>query len=212
MLGLMLKIGILSNLLSLSNVYRDKITRPLPESGIKQFGQWIVNEKWESVQSEENPTNQAAALQKLLESKLYEIFPTKSVRLSNKDQKWMDFELKKLDRSKKREWCKRGKSEKYLKLKEDFDIKFEKAADKYLDKNVRELKESDPGKAYATLKRMGAQPGDDLDDGSFSLLEHLESNLTAKESVEKIAEHFSKISQEYPALNIDNLSLAVQRK
>ena len=62
-------------------------------------------------------------------------------------------------------------------------------------KNVRELKESDPGKAYATLKRMRAQPGDDLDDGSFSLLEHLESNLTAKESVEKIAEHFSKISQ-----------------
>ena len=37
---------------------------------------------------------------------------------------------------------------------------------------------------------MGAQPWDDLDDGSFSLLEHLESNLAANESVEKIAEHF----------------------
>ena len=197
---------------NMSNVYRNKITRPLPESGIKEFGRWIVSENWESVQSEENPTNQAEALQKLLESKLDEIFPTKSFRLSNKDKKWMDFELKNLDRAKKREWCKRGKSEKYLKLKEDFDTKYANAAEKFVEKNVRELKESDPGKAYATLKRMGAQPGDDLDDGSFSLLEHLESNLTAKESVERIAEHFSQISQEYPALNFDNLSLAVQRK
>ena len=74
------------------------------------------------------------------------------------------------------------------------------------------MKESDPGKAYATLKRMGAQPGDDLDDGSFSLLEHLEANLTNKESVDKIAQHFSSISQEFPALNIIHLSETVQAK
>ena len=30
-----------------------------------------------------------------------------------------------------------------------------KAAKDHLDKNVRTLKESDPGKAYATLKKMG---------------------------------------------------------
>ena len=161
---------------------------------------------------QQNPTNQAAALQYLLEVKLDEIFPTKSVRLSNKDKQWMDSELKQLDRAKKREWCKKGKSEKYLKLKENFDLKFSKAAEQYLEKNVRELKESDPGKAYATLKRMGAQPGDDLDDGSFSLLEHLEANLTSKQSVEKIADHFSQISQEYPALNIVNMSQRVQNK
>ena len=81
-----------------------------------------------------------------------------------------------------------------------------------MEKNVRSLKESYPGKAYATLKRMGAQPGDDLDDGSFSLLEHLEANLTNKESVDKIAQHFSSISQEFPALNIIHLSETVQAK
>ena len=124
----------------------------------------------------------------------------------------MDSELKQLDRSKKREWCNKGNSDKYLKLKENFDLKFSKAAEQYLEKNVRELKESDPGKAYATLKRMGAQPGDDLDDGSFSLLEHLEANLTSKQSVEKIADHFSQISQEYQALSFVNLSQSVQNK
>ena len=158
------------------------------------------------------PSNQALALQKILELKLDEIFPTKSVKLSNKDKKWIDCELKKLDRSKKREWCKRGKSDKYVKLKKEFDVKFNEAAEKYMEKNVRELKEADPGTAYATLKRMGAQPGDELDDGTFSIQEHLEANLTDKESVEKIADHFSQISQKYPALNIKNLSEAVQEK
>ena len=67
------------------------------------------------------------------------------------------------------------------------------------------LKQSDPGKAYATLKRMGAQPGDMLDDGSFTLLNHLEDNLTNKEAVNKIAFHFAKISQEYPPISLDSL-------
>ena len=51
-----------------------------------------------------------------------------------------------------------------------------------------------------------------MDDGSFSLLEHLEANLTARQSVDKIAEHFCKISQEYPPLNIMNLSESVKSK
>ena len=43
-----------------------------------------------------------------------------------------------------------------------------KAAQDYLEKNVRSLKEDDPGKAYSCLKKMGAQPGDCSDEGSFS--------------------------------------------
>ena len=65
-----------------------------------------------------------------------------------KDKKWIDFELKKLDRTNKREWCRKGKSDRYVKLNQEFDLTFLEAAEKYLDKNVRELKDSDPGKAY----------------------------------------------------------------
>ena len=59
---------------------------------------------------------------------------------------------------------------------------------------------------------MGAQPGDELDDGSFSLIEHLEANLTNQESVERISEHFSRISQQYPPLNTSTLPLRVRNK
>ena len=69
-----------------------------------------------------------------------------------------------------------------------------------------------PGKAYATLRRMGAKPGDNLDDSSFSILQHLEQNLTSKQSVDKIADHFCKISQQYPPLSVTKLSQPVRQK
>ena len=71
---------------------------------------------------------------------------------------------------------------------------------------------SEPGKAYSTLKRMGAQPGDDLDQTSFSLIKHLEMNLTKSESVKMIAEHFSSISQKFPPIEIQKLSQSVREK
>ena len=71
-----------------------------------------------------------------------------------------------------------------------------KAAQAYLDKNVQSLKEDDPGKAYRNLKKMAAHPGDCTSESTFTLLTHLEENLSSQESVERIAQYFSSISQE----------------
>ena len=90
---------------------------------------------------------------------------------------WINVELKELDRSKKREYI-IGKSTKYKILNEKFKMKYKLATKKYLDKSVRALMEDDPGRAYATLKRMEAQPGDCLDEGSFRLKEHTDANLS----------------------------------
>ena len=59
---------------------------------------------------------------------------------------------------------------------------------------------------------MGVQPGDMLDDGTFTLINHLEENLTNEESVKQIAYHFARISQEFPPINVDNLLQSVQIK
>ena len=196
----------------LSNEYISKTTRPLPDSGIRSFGQWIVQESWDSVKLLSDPSEQAILLDNVVSCKLDEHLPQKSLKITNKDKKWINAELKKLDRLKKREWTKRGKSAKYLELKKKFDIKYREASENYLKKNVTELIDDDPGKAYATLKRMGSQPGDNLDDTSFEIIKHLEQNLTNSQSVEMIAEHFTKISQEYPPLSVSRLSESVQKK
>ena len=59
---------------------------------------------------------------------------------------------------------------------------------------------------------MGAQPGDCGDGGSFSLQNHLDANMTPEQCTEAIADHFSRISQEYPPLNVASLPLRVQNK
>ena len=194
------------------NEYTTKTCRPLPNSGIIEFGQWITRLNWDYLNSYESPDEQVEVMQNMMTESLDLIFPTKSVKLTQKDLPFLNANLKSLDRIVKREYNKHGQSDKYTELKANYDLKMKKAAKDHLDKNVRTLKESDPGKAYATLKKMGAKPGDMLDDGSFTLLNHLEDNLTNTESVEKIANHFARISQEYPPIDPTNLPDNVQLK
>ena len=59
---------------------------------------------------------------------------------------------------------------------------------------------------------MGAQPGGSVDSCAFVLPKHIEENLTAQQSAERIAAHFSAISQEYSPLDIQTLPDRVKDK
>ena len=59
---------------------------------------------------------------------------------------------------------------------------------------------------------MGAPPGASENEGSFSLQNHLDENLSTEESIERIATFFAEISQEYPPLNPDLLPERVKVK
>ena len=97
-------------------------------------------------------------------------------------------------------------------MKSKYEAKFKAAAIEHLEKNLKSLKQDDPGKAYASLKKMGAQPGDCSNDGSFVLSAHVEENLSTAESIERIAEHFAQISQLFPPFNPQLLSAHVRDK
>ena len=77
---------------------------------------------------------------------------------------------------------------------------------------VDNLKEAKPGKAFAVLKSMGAQPGDCSDDMTFSLPNHQELGLSDQQCADSIAEHFSAISKEFNPLNPDILPARVKAK
>ena len=59
---------------------------------------------------------------------------------------------------------------------------------------------------------MGAPPGEAEDEGAFTLQTHSDQNLSTEESLEKIAEFFAQVSQEYPPLNCDMLPDRVRAK
>ena len=48
--------------------------------------------------------------------------------------------------------------------------------------------------------------------GNFSLPNHEKEMLSYEQSAERIAVHFSSISQEFPSLDVDTLLLHVQSK
>ena len=92
-----------------NNEYSTKTFRPLPESGMHEFGQWLTSESWESIGDNCSPDEQVAVLQETLCKKMDAIFPCKKVKVSIKDKSYITAELKKLDRLKKREYKKHGK-------------------------------------------------------------------------------------------------------
>ena len=134
----------------------------------------------------------------------------KECKLSTNDKPFITIELKKIARKKSREYQKRGKTEKYKKLKQMFDSKYKKEATKYLEKTLGDLRQAKPGQAFSTLKRLGAPPG--TEDTGFTLPSHENDGLSDQESAELIADHFSSISQQFHPLNVSSLPLHVQEK
>ena len=61
------------------------------------------------------------------------------------------------------------------------------------------------------MKSIAARPGD-CSSTTFSLPEHVDKNLSALESSDKICKFFSTISQEYAPLNVDTLPERVRHK
>ena len=55
------------------------------------------------------------------------------------------------------------------------------------------------------MKKIGAHPGDSTEETTFTLSNHDAQNLTDEQSTEKIANHFSAISQKFPPLSLSLL-------
>ena len=148
------------------------------------------------------------AFDELIYQNLDKHFPLKVTKIGVEDKPYITAEVKKLKR--KNEYRKRGTSANYERLKAEFADKLEKAVENFLRKNVDGLKESNSGEACNILKKMGAQSGECEDQSMFTLPSH--DNLTPLESAEVIAEHFSKISREFPPMKLETLSERVKQK
>ena len=76
--------------------------RPLPESGIKAMGNWIVTYNWEGVFGAITAHEKAAIFQSTLLEKLNSFLPEKIVMFTSVDQVWITPEIKDISRRKRR--------------------------------------------------------------------------------------------------------------
>ena len=131
--------------------YRTIISRPLPESKIRSFGQWLVDEQWEEIKTEPDPSQKVKVFEEKISKSLDYHFPKKITKFGVGNKPYMTSELKNLKRKRMREYRLNGKSLKYLELAQEFKDKLRKSSEKFLRKNVDSLKDSNPGMAYKIL-------------------------------------------------------------
>lgn len=159
---------------------------------------------WENLDTSLNTSSLVQIFQDDLNRILIDTFPEKKVIINPNDEPWFNEKLRLMKRQRQRIYLKQGKSEKYLECQEKFSNQAKIDVQKYKDKIIQEVKEGKRGSSYAGLRKLGMRPGEFKQTG-FQLPDYGEDNLSNLECAEKIAEYFSKVSQEYPPLDIRSL-------
>ena len=203
---------VVTPILSASPARRQKRTivfRPMPESLLNSFGNEICNTTWDILAPEFSSTEITEAFQSKMTTMIDHHLLVQSFTITDLDQPWITKDLKNLKRLRSREYCRHGKSPKYLELKAKFSLKQDQAVEHYTQRIINEVKEGTRSSSYKALRTLGVRNGDTKDD-LFSLPQHIAENLSEQQSAERIADFFSNISQEFEPLALWKLPPNVQ--
>ena len=143
----------------------------------------------------------AEKFREIVDTKINQICPVEEVKISQFEGKTNSLALQRLVRQKKREYEKHGCSKKFKEIKNKVKERIKKEAEKAIDKLLDKAEEQGM-KWIKEANRLSARPGEDISP-SFTLPNHVDADLTPEESAEKIADFFSKISQEYTPIEED---------
>ena len=151
--------------------------RPKPESKIRDFGNNVCQMSWDFMSPSLSSTELTDAFQNKISEMVDHHFPLKTITVTDSDQPWITNDLKKLKRSRQREFCRHGKSPKYYDLKNLFIKKQAIAVQHYTDKIIKEVKDGSKSSSYKALRKLGVRNGDTKDD-KFILPNHENELLT----------------------------------
>ena len=173
--------------------------RPLSDAAIAGFASWIQHESWEFVYNGADVSDMVERFNFIVKLNLDHYCPTKTVKTTNLDGKICCAAVRQASRRKNREYSKNGNSDKYKELKKKLKIKLREATTKFLAKQA-DLVSAKNMSWLKHVKNIAARPGDQPNK-TFTLPKHVEENLSALESSNKICKFFSSISQEYSPLD-----------
>ncbi|KAI8497686.1 hypothetical protein Bbelb_243380 [Branchiostoma belcheri] len=131
-----------------------KVVRPLRQSDVQLFGSWITEHDWEEVYSEVRATDKCSAFYSTLSSAIEKHFPSKIVRLHERDKPWMTPALKAMILLRQKAFREHNLPEvKRLRNKISHNIKLLKTT--FYRQKIQGLKKADPRKWYRAIKDMG---------------------------------------------------------
>ena len=177
--------------------------RPFPDSGVREMGNWLQNQTFREIYLTPNPEEKASRFEEILMKKVNEIFPEKTIKLNENDKPWVDKELLRLDRLRKREYTKRKKSEKWKSLNEKFNSRAKMLKETYCENILDDLKTSNVSGWYSRIKRMSQV--DPTQEEKVHVQELL--NLSSSAQAEVIANKFEEIAIQYDPLRTEDILL-----
>ena len=135
---LMKPINVLNN--KSTRTTREVTVRPMKESGILLFGNWLQTQDWKEVFNAQTVDEKAEVFQKMLMQKVDEYLPEKIRKISSDDQPFVTDQIKRLKRKKGREFHKHRKSDKWQALDAQYRDLVKNTKKKYYHKMVQDLK------------------------------------------------------------------------
>ena len=105
---------------------------------------------------------------------------------------------------------KNGKCQKYLEAQNTFQTKLKAEASKYKNKITLEVQEGKRGSGYSAIRSLGEGPAEWDKKKEFIIPAYVEAGLTPQQSVNRLADYFTAISQTVQPLDVKRFHPALQ--
>ena len=184
-----------------SNASSSRVIRPMKDSSIREFGQWIVKHDWSEVYDKPDTVSKCNAFYKSLNKAIDKHLPTKTIKLHSKDKPWMRSYIKSLICERQQVFHKEHRSVKWKRLRNKIKRVINKAKKEYYKTRVQRHKLANPAKWYEQIKIMTnlnktdstIQPPPDVDPNDY------------KAVADSINDHFASISKDLKPLDTTKL-------
>ena len=185
------------------------VVQPFPESGLLRFGSQLMEEDWSKLESIQSTTEMVEVFEARSKELVDKQFPLKTVWVGPQDLPYFTEELRKLKRRRQRAYRKGRKSVQYKKAKEQFEAKKLLEATKYRQKITAEVQAGKRGCGYKAIRKLGNRPGEG-GQKEVVLPAYVKQGLTPQQAADKLADHFSAISQTVDKLDISQFHPALR--
>ena len=186
------------------------MVRRMPDSLVAEFGPKLAAVDWSSLleggSAEDSLEQFETAACRLVE----EHFPMKKVTIMEYDLPYFNEELRKLKRQRDNAYGRGGKSDTYNAKQNEFKVKLSNEARKHKAKIEQEVKEGKRGSGYKAIRKLGESQNDRERKKQFKIPSYEEEGLVPEQAANRLADHFSAISQTVAPINIDNFHPALR--
>ena len=158
---------------------------------------WFQTNKLGQNSQEHNAHAYAANIMSSLKEKTDEFFPLKTRNVSDDNKPFFSTKLAVLRRKKQREYNEHRKSEKWRTPNSNFSDKLKEAKKQYYQKEIANLKKSNPKICFYRLK--GLISKNEANNKEIEVEEI--SHIPIKQQAEKIANAFSEVSMSMSMMN-----------